>query len=235
MKDIVRGAAALAAAALIAVTIGTLVVNDPISTATGTGLGPVDTTPALAAPPTAAVAAPAVAPPALPPTTATDLADHLDQSLAGLGGSVPTDVVAPPPPVAPPATGGAAGPGSAAETGPDRLTIVSPTLQLLAFGGQIGMPLLCSLAAGSLGPALSDPGVSAVVGQIQTACVAMANQGADQLRALDDGLTALAAVDPAARAALDGLASALDAAAATDAPFARYFLQISALVRFFYA
>jgi hypothetical protein len=231
-----RGGAALGAAALIAVTVGTLAVNDPLDTSVGTGLGPVAATPPP--PSTAGVEGPAPASPASQIGAGGQDGGSLG-ALGALGGSGLEDSLAIGAP-APTATGApATSGGSAGETpapaGPDRLTVVSPTLQLLAFGGQIGMPLLCSLAAGTLGPALSDPGVSAVVGQIHTTCVSMANQGADQLRALDDSLTALAAVDPAARAALDGLATALDTAAATDAPFARYLLQISALVRFFYA
>jgi hypothetical protein len=232
-----RGGAALGAAAIIAVTVATLVVNDPLDTSVGTGLGPVATVPP--APSTTGVDGPASAP--APSQTAAGSGQDGGSlgALGALGGSGLDDSVAIGAP-APAATGTpVASSGGAGETpapaGPDRLTIVSPTLQLLAFGGQIGMPLLCSLAAGTLGPALSDPGVSAVVGQIHTTCVSMANQGADQLRALDDSLTALAAVDPAARSALTGLATELDAAAATQAPFARYLLQISALVRFFYA
>jgi hypothetical protein len=214
--------------ALVAVTVGALVTNSPLEAATsGTGVavdrGGDGGTPDSGVPTDGTIPSP-------------NPLGAIDGGLGGTGLDLGTG-------------GGAAvgGPGTvsfgekvagadapAEGAAPSETTvIVHPTLQLLAFGGQIGMPLVCSLAIGGAGPALSAPGVSAAVGQILSACVAGANQGADSLRALDAQLTALAAINPAVGPALDQLATALEAASTADAPFVTYLLQISALIRFF--
>lgn len=219
-----RRVGAGAVLALLAVTVGALVTNSPLDAATsGTGVtveatGPTDTL-TLGAP--TAGAAPSTG--ALGSLDGGVGASGLDGDVLGTadGSTVPAPGTSPETP-------------SADGTPPSETPVVlHPTLQLLAFGGQIGMPLLCSLAISSAGPALSDPGVSAVVGQILQACVTGANQGADALRSMDAQLSALAAVNPAVGPVLDQLAAELDAASTADAPFITYLIQISTLIRFF--
>jgi hypothetical protein len=223
-----------AVVALLAVTVGSLATNRPLAVAnSGAGVA-VAPSPG----PSNAVSSPAPSGP-IEPSAAGGLG--LGAPLGGLGAGGPSGSAAlgaggaagssaSSPGVT--GAGGVSGAGSSPSAAPGTV-IVHPTLQLLAFGGQVGMPLLCTVAISAAGPALTDPGVSAVVAQIQQACVTGANQGADGLRALDQQLSALAAVNPAVRPVLDSLASSLDAAARVNAPFVTYLLQISALVRFF--
>jgi hypothetical protein len=211
-----------AVVALLAVTVGALVTNSPLDAATsGSGVS-VDVAGTADAPATDVPTGGSVpSSSAFSPTDGGVGANDLDLGVGAVAGSVGA---------AGPTPGGAST-GAAAPA--ESTVIVHPVLQLFAFGGQIGMPLICSLAIGGVGPALSDPGVSAVVGQILAACVSGANQGADSLRALDAQLSALAAINPAVGPVLDQLAAALDSASTADAPFLTYLLQISALVRFF--
>jgi hypothetical protein len=112
------------------------------------------------------------------------------------------------------------------------VVVVSPVLQLMSLGGRVVVPLVCSVAAGAAGSAITDPTTSAVVAKLVATCATMANQGADELGTLDASLAQLAAVNPTVRPWLDRLAAAFRQAASANIPFARSVMDLAALLQF---
>jgi hypothetical protein len=221
------GGGTIAAAALMVAAVATLAGNDPLAVATEPAF---DLEPSSGASPSPAANG------SVPTTVAGGVAGSPGRGFTaasptgGRGdGEVPTiPAEAAAPPAAP--GGGDAAPPSTPDPEAATPAVVSPVLQFFAFGGRVGMPLVCSLTAGAAGPALTDPAVAAIAGEIVSSCASSANQGADALLELDRNLAALAAANPVVQPALDELAASLEAA--RDVPFGRSLVQLAALVRF---
>jgi small-conductance mechanosensitive channel len=113
------------------------------------------------------------------------------------------------------------------------VALVSPTLSVLEFGATVGTPLVCEVATGAVGPYLTNPQLSAIISQIVSACLDASHQGTLTLKQIDQGLNALAAVNPTVRPLLDQLAASLQQASNTQAPFAGSLAQLATLVKFF--
>lgn len=222
----VRSVLSAASAVLLVVTVASLVTNDPLHRAA-----------------TRTVAA-ANGPTALPTATAGPATSTATGGGATTGGGSntaggPGSSAATGPAVSAPPPGSSTGPTSPGPTGSTSPTpgtsvaVFSPTLRLFALGGRVLMPLVCSVAAGAVGPALTDPNIAAIAAQVVATCVTQANQGADGLVQLDRDLNQLAAINPTVRPALEQLAAALDTASQDTFPFASLLSQYAALVRFF--
>jgi uncharacterized phage infection (PIP) family protein YhgE len=106
-------------------------------------------------------------------------------------------------------------------------------LSVLEFGTSVGTPLVCEVAIGAVGPYLTNPQLSAIVSQILSACQNGANEGTVTLQQIDQRLSALAAVNPLVRPMLDQLATSLQQASTSQAPFEGSLAQLAALVQFF--
>ena len=125
--------------------------------------------------------------------------------------------------------------GSSAATGPSSsVALVSPLLTSFAFGSQLGLPLVCEVAAGSIGPFLTNPSLGKIVLTIVDSCQQAGVEGKTSLEALNAKLGALAAVDPAVDPLLTKLAAVFDQLATNSAiPFASSILDLANLVAFF--
>jgi small-conductance mechanosensitive channel len=113
------------------------------------------------------------------------------------------------------------------------VAIVSPTLSVFEFGAAVGTPLVCEVAAGAVGPYLTNPQLSAILSQIVSACQNASNQGTVTLKQIDQRLSALAAINPTVRPLLDQLAASLQQASNSQVPFAGSLAELAALVKFF--
>jgi hypothetical protein len=113
------------------------------------------------------------------------------------------------------------------------VAIASGVLKTFAFGSQVGLPLICNVAAGSVISGVPDPALAEVVGTIASSCVEFGNQGAAALTALNEQLSALAAINPAVAPLIVSLADTFNTAGNADVPFADALLSIGELIRFF--
>jgi hypothetical protein len=102
----------------------------------------------------------------------------------------------------------------------------------MALGGQVAVPLVCSVAAGAAGSNITDPTISAVVANVVASCASTANKGADALRTLDTNLAQLAVINPAVRPLLTQLAAAFKQAAGSGVPFVQSVEDLAALLQF---
>jgi hypothetical protein len=117
--------------------------------------------------------------------------------------------------------------------GSEDVAVVSGVLKTFAFGSQVGLPLICNVAAGTLISGVSDPALAEVVGTIASSCVEFGNQGAVALAALNEQLAALAVINPAVAPLIVSLADTFNTAGNAEVPFAEALLSIGELIRFF--
>jgi len=137
-----------------------------------------------------------------------------------------------------PSTGGTGSPGGGAtpttSAGSPSVAVASGLLDITAFGSNIGLPLLCNVAIGSLGPVLTNPAVSDVAAAVTSSCVADGTSGSVALLALNSKLAALAVANPALDPAITGLADAFNSAGSqSGVPFASSLIAMSNIIAFF--
>lgn len=113
------------------------------------------------------------------------------------------------------------------------VAVASGVLKTFAFGSQVGLPLLCSVAASAVISGAPDPTVAQTAGTIASSCVEFGNQGHESLTALNQQLEALEAINPAATPIINALADTFNSAGSQDVPFADSITSIGELVRFF--
>jgi hypothetical protein len=87
-----------------------------------------------------------------------------------------------------------------------KAAVVSPTLDMMAAGSEIGLPLACLTAIGTLGAASNQLGP--VLSPMAAACTQLAAQGAQGFRQLNGRLAPLAVANPVLNPVLEAMAKA---------------------------
>jgi hypothetical protein len=117
---------------------------------------------------------------------------------------------------------------------PGSVALASGVLKISAFGSNIGLPLLCNVAIGSLGPVLTNAAVSQLAAAITSSCITSGQQGSAALMQLNTHLGALAVADPALDPAISALANAFDGAGSqSGVPFASSLIAMGNIITFF--
>jgi hypothetical protein len=114
------------------------------------------------------------------------------------------------------------------------VAVVSNVLQASAFGSHVVLPLLCGVAVGAFGPALSDPNLAKLATTISSSCVTYGNEGQVALLAMNKKLAGLAAINPMVDPWMAQLAKLFNAIGSSGGvPFASSLIQLAQFVSFF--
>lgn len=142
--------------------------------------------------------------------------------------------------------GPAVAPSYAAQAGPTEpggvhVAVLTPMISTMEFGATVGFPLMCNTGAGTLSaPVAQIPGASDVLipvfTQASPACADLSTQGGGGLRAMNDQLGPLEALNPVITPGFDAMVPVfeqLNSFAPSLQPFSGTITSLGPMVAFF--